>query len=172
MKMLSSHDNHVQWLTSAVGQWIVPASSFQAAEARGADQLIGVHATKHNLSTHQEVTALSVTKVWRSRILAPHWCWETQSSVHNFNTSGVKLSEDVLITLASRYLCSSCHLHCTGGYMCKCRSRRCSGIERDYHSQNPERTHPHLAHAHSHRKMFCLCPTAKIQINLKGTMFT
>lgn len=74
--MLSSHDNHVRWLTAAVGHWIVPASSFQAAEAGGADQLIGVHATEHNLSTHQEVAALSVTKVWRSRIRALHWCWE------------------------------------------------------------------------------------------------
>lgn len=74
--MLLSHDYRVQSLTSAVGHRIVPLSGFQAAEARGADQLIGVHATKHNLSIHQEVAALSVTKVWRSRILALDWCWE------------------------------------------------------------------------------------------------
>lgn len=46
--------------------------------------------------------------------------------------------------IASCYLCSSCRLHCKGGYMCRCRSPLCSDILHVRHSQIPEHTHPHL----------------------------
>lgn len=82
--MISSLHNEVRLLTSAVRHWIVPVSSFQAAEAGRANQFIGSHAAKQNLSIHQEVAALSVTKVWRSGILALHWCWENTVECPHF----------------------------------------------------------------------------------------
>lgn len=62
-------------LTSAVWDWIVPASSFQAVEAGRANQLIAVVAAKNNLTAHQKVPAISVTELWIPRVLAFHWLW-------------------------------------------------------------------------------------------------
>lgn len=70
-----------QPLTSAVWDWIVPASSFQAVEARRADQLVAVLAAKNNLTAHQEVAAVSVTEVWRPGVLALHRLWEEHKQI-------------------------------------------------------------------------------------------
>lgn len=64
-----------QHLTSAVWDWVVPASCLQAVEARRANQLIAVLAAKNNLTAHQKVAALSVTKFWRPGVLTLHWLW-------------------------------------------------------------------------------------------------
>lgn len=64
-----------QPLTSAVWDWIIPASCLQAAQARRADQFIAVVAAKSNLTAHQKVAAVSVTELWRPGVLALHWLW-------------------------------------------------------------------------------------------------
>lgn len=171
-KLISSLDNDVRSLTSAVGHWIVPASSFQAAEAGRANQFIGVHAAKHNLSTHQEVAALSVTKIWRSGILALHWCWEKHSQVRTILIWEEKVvwrgPYNIGILLPVQFLPSPVYgwIHVQVYEPSVFRHLACP-------SQSEPRAHSSTSGTHTQsQKYFFLCLIIEIQINTNGTTFT
>lgn len=69
--------------TSAVGDRIVPVSSLQTMEARGAHQLVAVATAENDLTTHQEVAALSETKIWRAGVFTLHRLWGNAIKVTN-----------------------------------------------------------------------------------------
>lgn len=52
-------------------------------EARGAHQLVAVSTAENDLTTHQEVAALSETKIWRAGVFTLHRLWENAIQVIN-----------------------------------------------------------------------------------------
>lgn len=66
--------NHVDVLyTSAVWENTIPASCLQALDMRWANQFVTFLAAEHNLTSHQEVTAVPVTELWCPRVLTLYW---------------------------------------------------------------------------------------------------